>query len=402
MSMKVYKRLAEALNKHPEGFPRTKTGVELKILMRILSPEEAELGSNLTHDMETVESISARMRVPEEEVEKRLLAMMAKGRVWRRKSESVGKWTYRMAPFIPGFYEEYMVETRDMEVLHLMGHYAQEGALQIMTPTPALQRVLPASGSVEPEQILPYDDVKKAIMEAKSFALFDCTCRVTRDMRGDRPCDFPIKNCLQLYYEERDTGPNGITRAKALEVLEEAESVGLVHTGTNYSKEMRWICNCCGCCCNLIRNLTEEGLDGAIAKVNYYAVAQPDTCDGCAACVARCPVKAVFLNNGIPVIERSRCIGCGLCVTGCPTGTLTLMRKPEEEIEDPPMGEQDFNEKRLRNRGLLRSTPLVCSSTRQPSAKGRSSAAEIRIKIKADPRTSRLCERKKRHVKKTI
>jgi Na+-translocating ferredoxin:NAD+ oxidoreductase RNF subunit RnfB len=240
-----------------------------------------------------------------------------------------------------------------MELLHMMGHYAQEGALQIMTPTPALQRVIPASESVTPEQILPYDDVKKAIMDAKSFALFDCTCRVTRDMIGDRPCRFPIKNCLQLYYEKREISSNEITKEAALDVLEEAEAVGLVHTGTNYIHGMHWICNCCGCCCNLIRNLTEEGLDGAIARANYYAVAQPDICDGCETCVARCPVKAIRVNEWIPVIELSKCIGCGLCVTGCPTGTLTLMRKSEDEIEEPPLDEADFNQKRLRNRGLV-------------------------------------------------
>ena len=354
MVMDVYERLAEALNKHPEGFPRTKSGVELQILMRIMPPEDAELGCHLTHHMETVERISERLGAPEEKVEKRLLAMMAKGRVWRRKSERLGKWTYRMAPFIPGFYEEYIVETQDMELLHLMGHYAQEGALQIMTPTPALQRVIPASETAAPEQILPYDDVKKAIMAAKSFALFDCTCRVTRDMKGDRPCSFPVKTCLQLYYEQRDSGSNAITREQALEVLEEAEAVGLVHTGTNYIKDMHWICNCCGCCCNLIRNMTEEGLDGAIAKANYYAVARPDTCDGCEACVARCPVQAIDVQqDGGPVIDLSRCLGCGLCVSGCPTGTLALLRKPEADIVDPPMDEEDFNRQRLRNRGLF-------------------------------------------------
>ena len=82
MDMEVYERLAEALKKHPEGFPRTKTGVEIEILRRILPPEEAELGSKLTHNMETVETISARIGIPEEEVERRLLEMMAKGRVW--------------------------------------------------------------------------------------------------------------------------------------------------------------------------------------------------------------------------------------------------------------------------------------------------------------------------------
>lgn len=353
MNTEVYERLAEALNKHPEGFPRTKSGVEIKILMRILSEEEAELGCNLTHKMETVETISDLTGIPKKNVETQLLAMMSDGKVWRRMSERLGKWTYRMAPFIPGFYEEYIVKTQDMQLLHLMGHYAQEGALQIMTPTPALQRVIPASESITPEMILPYDDVKKAIMDAGSFALFDCTCRVTRDMHGDRPCNFPTHNCLQLYDEKPRGGTNEISRETALKVLDEAERVGLVHTGTNYIAGMHWICNCCGCCCNLIRNLVEEGLDGAIAKANYYAVAKMNTCDGCELCVDRCPVNAVRVNDVIPVVETPICIGCGLCVTGCPTGTLSLVRKSENEIIEPPMNEQDFNQKRLRNRGMI-------------------------------------------------
>jgi Na+-translocating ferredoxin:NAD+ oxidoreductase subunit B len=351
-STEIYERLADALNKHPEGFPRTKTGVEIKILRRILSPEEAELGCSLTHSMETVECISRRAGLSEKELEPRLLTMMAKGKVWRCKSDVPGKWAYRMAPFIPGFYEEYMAENRDMELLHLMGHYAREGALEIMAPTPALQRVIPSSNSVKPEEILPYDDVKKAILEAKSFSLFDCTCRLTRDMAGDRPCSFPIKNCLQLYYEEQEPGPNTISREKALEILEEAERTGLVHTGTNYANEMHWICNCCGCCCNLIRNLIEEGLDGAIARANYYVDAVQDTCCACGVCVERCPVKAVFMDDGALAIDRSRCLGCGLCVTGCPAGALGLKRIAVQDQEHPPQSEQDFNEKRLKNRGL--------------------------------------------------
>lgn len=352
-NMDVYERLADALNRHPEGFPRTQSGVELQILMRIFSPDEARLGSLLTHEMEALETLSARTRMAQDELEKRLWAMSAKGKVRRRKSEATGQWTYRMAPFIPGFYEEYMTATRDMELLHLMGHYAREGAMLIMTPTPALQRVLPASDSIGPDEILPYDDVKKAIMQAKSFALFDCTCRVTQDMRGERPCDFPVNNCLQLYYEERETTSHSITRQQALAILDEAEAVGLVHTGTNYGKDMHWICNCCGCCCNLIRNLMEEGLEGAIAKANYYAVAAPGACSGCAVCVSRCPVKAIAIGAEGPAIDLDDCIGCGLCVTACPEGSLSLARKPADAVEEPPADERDFNRQRLNNRGLL-------------------------------------------------
>jgi Pyruvate/2-oxoacid:ferredoxin oxidoreductase delta subunit len=351
-NFEIYSRLAEALNRHPEGFPRTDTGVEISILMKILDADDAELGSKLTHNMETAQAISRRIGASEQEAERRLVAMMRKGQVWGQRSETSGEWTYRMAPFIPGFYEEYMVRTRDMELLHLMEHYAREAGMEIMSPAPALQRVIPASQSLPVEEILPYDDVKDTIMRASSFAVFDCTCRVTRDMKGDRPCNFPIHNCLQLYYDDRDAGHNAISQQRALEILDEAEEAGLVHTGTNYIRGIHWICNCCGCCCNLIRNLMEEGLEGAIAKANYRAEAIAEKCEGCLACVLRCPVGAVSVDSLAPAVDTSRCIGCGLCVTGCPSGALVLKRTPAASIIDPPLDERDFNIQRLRARGL--------------------------------------------------
>jgi Fe-S-cluster-containing hydrogenase component 2 len=255
-----------------------------------------------------------------------------------------------MAPFIPGFYEEYMATTRDMEVLHLMWHYAHEGALEIAGFRPALHRVIPALKSLDAEQILPYDDVRTIIMAAKSFAAFDCTCRLTRDMEGNRPCSFPVHNCLQMFYERRAPGPGTISRRRALEILDEAEDLGLVHTGTNYIREVHWICNCCGCCCNLIRNLVEEGLDGAIARANYRAFAARGACTACGACVNRCPVKAIRLDGGECLLEASRCIGCGLCVTGCPVGALALRRREPGDIRHPPLDEDDFAKRRFRGR----------------------------------------------------
>jgi Fe-S-cluster-containing hydrogenase component 2 len=349
----VYEHLAQALNELPEGFPRTETGVELKILMKMYSTVEAHLGSYMSHNMDTLSVIAARVGVPEKEIAQQLDAMMEKGKVWGRKFENEGLWKYRLAPFIPGSYEEYIVATRDEEMLHLMTHYADEGGLGIMVPIPALQRVIPSRKAIGPDEILPYDDVKKLILKAKSFSLFDCTCRVGRDMKGDRKCDFPIHNCLQMYYEERAPGPNTISREKALDLLDEAEDVGLVHTGTNYIDEMHWICNCCGCCCNLIRNLVEIGLDGALARANYYAVIETNSCVGCETCLDRCPVDAICIDDQFSAIDRNRCIGCGLCVTGCPADALALRRKPDAEIEDPPVDEAEYSRKRLRNRGLL-------------------------------------------------
>ena len=43
MSEDVYTRLREFLDAMPGGFPATGTGVELKILKKLYSPEDAEL-----------------------------------------------------------------------------------------------------------------------------------------------------------------------------------------------------------------------------------------------------------------------------------------------------------------------------------------------------------------------
>ncbi|MBW1770343.1 MAG: 4Fe-4S ferredoxin, partial [Deltaproteobacteria bacterium] len=42
MATDIFKKLAEHLDKLPGGFPSTETGVELRILRRLFTPEEAE------------------------------------------------------------------------------------------------------------------------------------------------------------------------------------------------------------------------------------------------------------------------------------------------------------------------------------------------------------------------
>ena len=57
----VYKRLAKKLDKLPHSFPATESGVELKILRKILSNEEAETAIHLKAIPETVARISRRL-----------------------------------------------------------------------------------------------------------------------------------------------------------------------------------------------------------------------------------------------------------------------------------------------------------------------------------------------------
>lgn len=77
-----------------------------------------------------------------------------------------GQLSYRLAPFIVGIYED-QVDTIDHELAHLVEHYLADGGAEgIMKPYPAMQRVVPALGSVKSEWILPYDDVCALLLSA--------------------------------------------------------------------------------------------------------------------------------------------------------------------------------------------------------------------------------------------
>ncbi|RLB29049.1 MAG: hypothetical protein DRG66_02640, partial [Deltaproteobacteria bacterium] len=87
------------------------------------------------------------------------------------------------------------------------------------------------------EFILPYDEIKPLILQAKSFELRDCICRKQQDLLENRKCDFPLNVCLNFSVKERPMGPHSITQEEALKVLNQAEEVGLVHTVNNSPKE---------------------------------------------------------------------------------------------------------------------------------------------------------------------
>ena len=68
MNQEVYERLARHLDQLPGGFPKTESGVELRILNRLFTEEEAELACQLTHLPEPAETIAQRANRPVEEL----------------------------------------------------------------------------------------------------------------------------------------------------------------------------------------------------------------------------------------------------------------------------------------------------------------------------------------------
>ncbi len=347
MSDQVFDRLAEALDRLANGFPRTSSNVEIQILKKIFSPEEASLASQLSASLESADVISRRFGLSAEETETKLMQMTKRGLLWR--STQMGQRFFRLAPFIVGIFEA-QLESMDHELAHLVEEYlANGGAAGIMKPQPALHRVVPAQRSVKSEWILPYDDVKAILSSAKSFGLRRCVCRVQKKHIGYK-CDFPLRTCLFFSSLERPPHKDSVTKEDALMFLDKAEEIGLVHTVSNVMKGIGYVCNCCGCCCGILRGITEWGIEKSVAYANYYAVIDSEGCIGCRTCHARCQVKAVSEKDGVSVVDTKKCIGCGLCVTGCPTEAAKLERKPESKIVNPPADFAAWEQKRLRKR----------------------------------------------------
>jgi len=350
ISDQVYEQLADALDRLPNGFPRTTTGVEIRILKKIFSPEEANLASHLTSKLEEVDEISRQVELPTDEIKQLIFQMLRRGLVWYEKKE--GRRCFRLAPFVVGLYEA-QLELMDHELAHLVEDYfANGGAAGIMKPQPALHRVLPAQDTVKTEWILPYEDVCAILESAKTFNVRDCICRVQQEYMGQK-CEYPVHICLSFSNNERSPQEGDVSREEALALLNRSEEVGLVHTVSNVMKDIGYVCNCCGCCCGILRGITEYGIQNSVAYANYYAVIDPELCLGCGDCIERCQVEAIHEMDDVSVVDRDRCIGCGLCVSGCPNDVARLERKPEAERVQPPVDFATWEHERLVNRGLV-------------------------------------------------
>ncbi len=141
MTKDVYKLLAKALDALPNGFPRTPSNIEILILKKIFSFEEAWLGSQLSGAMEPVQDIARRVGLSKEETQISLSNMAKRGLIWRH--EHKGKTHFRLAPFIVGIYEA-QLESMDHEPAHLFEQFMLDGgAAGIMKPQPAIHRVIP-------------------------------------------------------------------------------------------------------------------------------------------------------------------------------------------------------------------------------------------------------------------
>ena len=78
----LYRQLAQHLDRLPGGYPATESGVELRILRRLFSPQDAALALHLTLLPEEARVIAHRAGLPVQEVKQRLEDMASRGLIY--------------------------------------------------------------------------------------------------------------------------------------------------------------------------------------------------------------------------------------------------------------------------------------------------------------------------------
>jgi len=223
---------------------------------------------------------------------------------------------------------------RDMENYFetVFGRTLQSYSTPIMRSIP-IQRELVAEWP-----IAPYEDVFKIIESQGVIAVAPCICR-TMSKLLDKGCDKPLEACFMFgshahFYVENKMG-RYITPEEAKEIVKNNEKAGLVMQPFNAQK-VGGMCSCCGDCCGMLRSLKKQPSPAKAVKSNYFAMVDQEACIGCETCLDRCQMEAIEITDEKSDILLDRCIGCGLCVTTCPQEAIRLIKKPEEELYQPP------------------------------------------------------------------
>ena len=354
MPEEVYRKLAQRLDAIPNGFPSTESGVELRLLAKIFTPEEAALASVMRLTYEPAADIAARAGVDARVARRTLKGMVRKGQILFKKGKD--QLVFRLMPFVVGLYEEQLPRI-DAEMAELFEQYLLETrGGGIASDFPAVHRVIPVDEAIPSDLgIFPYEHATELLEGAKSWGVRDCICRVQQRLVG-KGCEHTVENCLAFAPVEGIFGSSETTRAitkeEALRILREAEEEGLVHTTGNYRDGIYYICNCCTCSCGILRSVAEFGIPTAIAHSDFRASVDSEECIGCGDCVERCQFGALEVPEEVCVVDYVRCVGCGVCATVCPADALHLERRPDGGTASLPADLKDWMARRAEERGI--------------------------------------------------
>jgi Fe-S-cluster-containing hydrogenase component 2 len=361
----VYHRLQKHIDNMPVAFPATESGVELRLLKHLFTPEEAELALHLSALPEPIEKIHSRAKkagISLSELRQGLNRLAQKGAIVKAKIK--GKPHFSKAMLAIGMFE-FQVDRLTKEFHSDMIQYMDEDFGEAFhTKKTSQMRTIPIREEVVPERLVgTYDGAKDLVMRSKGpFAVINCVCRQGMDLQ-EQPCRLSDirETCLLMgEFAQMVIGAgNGrkLSKEEMVGILERADEVGMVLQPQN-TQDPSFICCCCGCCCGVLVSAKKLPRPAEYFDTNYYAEVDGELCTECGTCADRCEMDAISYVDEVATVDLLRCIGCGLCVSTCPDGAIQLYQKTETKT--PPKSQDALYQKIMMERfGPLGTAKIV-------------------------------------------
>jgi formate hydrogenlyase subunit 6/NADH:ubiquinone oxidoreductase subunit I len=342
----AYHLLVDRLNAFPQGAPPSE--LLYRILELLFSEREAALVAQLPIRPFTAARAARIWDIPAAQAAAALDELAGRAVLLDYEAAGVRRWV--LPPPMAGFFEFSMMRVRgdvDQKLLsELFYQYItveDEFIRELFTHGETrLGRAFVNEDALPPElslHVLDHERASEVIRTTAPMGVSLCYCRHKAQHVG-RACDAPLDICMTFGATAASLIRHGFARrvevSEGLDLLAAARERRLVQFGENVRRDVSFICNCCGCCCEAMIAARRFGWLHPVHTTNYLPVFDAERCRGCGTCVNACPVEAVALVSANdphrPKARRARldeglCIGCGVCARACPREAIALRER---------------------------------------------------------------------------
>ena len=215
MKEDVYLRLRDFLDTLPGGFPTTESGVEIRILKKLFTPEQAHIAMQFGKRPKTVSAIAPKLGMDEPQAAEKLESMAKDGLLFRVRDGN--KTFYTALQFFAGIYE-FHLNTLDRELSEMLEEYFPYLA-KVWESTKTKQfRVVPIGSSVNAAPtVSTYDQIRELVKGKELISVAPCICQkraITHRqyVRSARRTVHYVRQKRSVLHRQRDGPPDHCRR----------------------------------------------------------------------------------------------------------------------------------------------------------------------------------------------